>query len=141
MKTSSQPSVTRLNAGAAANRVTLAVWGGVALLVLVASGVGVSLPHSHVGFGNVGVVSALAVAAALAERQRIRLSSAVEESVSLVPMLFAAVVFGPVAAMVVGAASYAAQFRRPHLKWVTYTCSRAITGAATGAVAGLLVHH
>src|SRR5581483_1589535 len=112
---------------------TLRVW--VACLAAGALGLAVLFEREGLAIGNLWVVAGLAVAAALAERGRIRLSSAVEESVSLVPMLFTAVVFGPRAAMIVGAASYASQFRRPYLKWATYTCSRAITGAATGGVA------
>jgi putative nucleotidyltransferase with HDIG domain len=130
-----------LREGAAAKRATAATRAWVAFLVVLAVGLGISLDRSDVAFGNRWVVLGLAVAAALAERQRIRLSSAVEESVSLVPMLFTAVVFGPFAAMVVGAASYTSQFRRPLLKWTTYTCSRAITGAATGGVALLIITH
>jgi putative nucleotidyltransferase with HDIG domain len=50
--------------------------------------------------------------------------------------LFAAVLFGPLAAMLVGAASLAGEFGQPpYLKWVTYTSSRAMGGAATGLAA------
>src|SRR5215213_7697865 len=42
------------------------------------------------------------------------------------------------AAMLVAAASLLSEFTRPpHLKWVTYTSSRAIGGAATGLAASL----
>jgi putative nucleotidyltransferase with HDIG domain len=76
-----------------------------------------------------------AVLAALAERRAVRLSSRTEISISLLPRLFAAVVFGPIGAMVVGAASMLGEFRPPHLQWAVYTCTRAISGAAAGAVA------
>src|SRR5205814_955452 len=84
---------------------------------------------------NPGVVAGLAIVASLAERQRVRLTRTLEESISLVPILFVAVLFGPLGAMIVAAASYASHLRKPYLKWVTYTCSRGITGAVTGFAA------
>jgi len=91
------------------------------------------------GIGNVWTVAALAVVAAFAETQRIRLSNALEESISLVPTLFAAVVFGPLAAMIVGAASFAGELRRPYLKWATYTPARAITAGIAGFLASAVM--
>jgi putative nucleotidyltransferase with HDIG domain len=85
--------------------------------------------------GNAWIVAVLAVVAALAEQGRVRLSSDTEQSISLVPTLFAAVLFGPLASMIVGGVSMASQFRRPYLKWGTYTCTRAITGAFAGIAA------
>lgn len=79
----------------------------------------------------------MALAAALAERQSIWLGRHLEGSISLLPTLFAAVLFGPLAAMIVGALSMAGGFRRPYMKWAVYTCSRSITGAAAGLVAGI----
>jgi putative nucleotidyltransferase with HDIG domain len=76
-----------------------------------------------------------ALLAALAERRAIRLSGRLEISISLLPRLFAAVVFGPMGAMVVGAASMLGEFRRPYLHWAVYTSTRAISGAAAGGVA------
>ena len=81
------------------------------------------------------VVLGLAAAAALAERSSVRLSSTIEESISALPMLFAAVLFGPFSAMVVAAASMLGDFTRPYLRWGIYTSSRAITAAVVGAVA------
>jgi putative nucleotidyltransferase with HDIG domain len=85
--------------------------------------------------GSPWVIVTLAVVAALAERRTVRISSRVEMSVALFPTLFAAVVFGPLASLIVFAASMACDFRRPYLKWVVYTASRSITGAAAGGVA------
>ena len=82
-----------------------------------------------------GVVLGLGAIAALAERGRVRLTRYLEESISLLPTLFAAVVFGPLAGMVVAAASMIGAFGAPHMKWATYTCTRALTGAATGLAA------
>jgi putative nucleotidyltransferase with HDIG domain len=50
-------------------------------------------------------------------------------------MLFAAVLFGPLAAMVVASASMLGDFTRPYLRWGIYTSSRAITAALVGTVA------
>jgi putative nucleotidyltransferase with HDIG domain len=78
------------------------------------------------------IVVALAVIAAIAERGSVSLSSTIEASISLVPMVFAAVLFGPLAAALVGAASMVSDFRTPYLRWLVYTSSRAITGVVTG---------
>ena len=96
-------------------------------------------------------VLALAIAAAVAERISVRfavaqrgLTSTEEQSIHLLPTLFAAVLFGPVAAAVVGAASMLGDpeliarrdaDRAPRLKWATYTSTRFISGAAMGLAA------
>jgi hypothetical protein len=89
-------------------------------------------------------VLVLAAAAALAERGNVQLSTSTEQSISLVPTLFAAVLFGPLAAGLVGAASMLGEpelfsardpERAPRLKWATYTCARFIGGVATGLAA------
>jgi len=83
-------------------------------------------------------VAALAIVAVIAERGSVRIDSRMEESISLLPMLFAAVLFGPLAAMIVAAASMVGDLRRPYLKWAAYTASRSLTGAlaALAAAAG-----
>jgi putative nucleotidyltransferase with HDIG domain len=81
------------------------------------------------------VVIALAAVAAAAERGSVRLSSNTEQSISLLPTLFAAVVFGPVEGLLVGAASNLGDLRRPYLKWAVYTSTRALGGAAAGVAA------
>ena len=91
--------------------------------------------------GNAWVVAALAVTAVVAEQASVRLSRShdVEVSISAIPLLFAAVLYGPLAAMVVYAASFAGEFSsdspQPRLKWTVYTSARAIIGAVTGLVA------
>src|SRR5215471_18663454 len=81
-------------------------------------------------------VAALCVFAAVSERGLVRLTSTTFQSIAVLPTLFAAVLFGPLAAMVVGAASLVGEvFQPPHLKWVAYTSSRAIVGAVTGLTA------
>jgi putative nucleotidyltransferase with HDIG domain len=85
-------------------------------------------------------VAALCVIAAISERGLVRLTSTTSQSISILPTLFAAVLFGPLAGMLVGAASLAGELGQPpHLKWVTYTSSRAISGAATGLAASYCI--
>src|SRR5262245_23028176 len=96
-------------------------------------------------------VLALAIAAAVAERIGVRfavaqrgLAQTEEQSIHLLPTLFAAVLFGPLAAATVGAASMLGDpeliaprdpDRAPRLKWATYTSTRFIGGAAMGFAA------
>ena len=84
-------------------------------------------------------IAALAALALYAERQTVRLSATTELSVSFLPLVFAAVVFGPLAAMAVGAVALLGEFRTPHLRWLTWTLIRAMVGAAAG-LAALSVH-
>src|SRR6186713_3382207 len=96
-------------------------------------------------------VLVLAAVAAVGERMSVRfavsrrgLTSTEEQSLHLLPTLFAAVLFGPLAAAIVNAASMLGdpdlfgprdRTQAPRLKWVTYTSTRFITGAVAGAVA------
>lgn len=104
------------------------------------------------GLGNPLAVVGLAAVAALAERGRVRLASSIEVSISVLPTVFAAAVFGPLAAMVVAVASFVGDFPAiaptpegsrdvsgpSYLKWGIYTCSRALYGAAAGFAASAL---
>jgi putative nucleotidyltransferase with HDIG domain len=120
----------------------------VASVVAVAAAVGAALVLSGAQIGNVWTVIALAVVAAGAERGSVKFASSgtstTEQSISLLPTLFAAVLFGPLAAAIVGAASMLGDpelvardegGRAPRLKWATYTSTRFIGGAVTGVVA------
>jgi putative nucleotidyltransferase with HDIG domain len=98
-----------------------AAWG--TLGVLVASG------HR---FGNWVAVVALAAVAAFGERDHITLRDQLNVSISLLPAIFAAVLFGPLAAMVVfGASAIFISF--PLAGRVCYVATRALTGAVTAA--------
>jgi putative nucleotidyltransferase with HDIG domain len=108
-----------------------------AVLVAAATVCAVALVATGASPGQPWVVLGLAAVAALAERRTVRISSRVEMSVALFPTLFAAVVFGPLASLIVFAASMASDFRRPYLKWLVYTASRSITGAAAGGIAAV----
>ena len=111
------------------------VWIYAATLAATASGIAASLVLAGASTGPALVVIGLAATAAFAERSSVRLSSTVEESISALPMLFAAVLFGPLAALIVASASMLGDFTRPYLRWGIYTSSRAITAATVGAVA------
>jgi HD-GYP domain-containing protein (c-di-GMP phosphodiesterase class II) len=89
-------------------------------------------------------VLVLAVVAVLAERVSIRVTKTDEASVSGLPVLFASVMFGPLAGALVGGASMLGDpellsprnpHRAPRLKWATYTSTRFIGGALTGLAA------
>jgi putative nucleotidyltransferase with HDIG domain len=105
------------------------------------------------------VVLALAVVAAAAERIGVSLkvdergqTRTAEQSISIVPTLLTAVLFGPLAAAVVGGASMLGDReligrnesrRSPRLKWAAYTSTRLLGGAAMGLTAQVtmpLVH-
>jgi putative nucleotidyltransferase with HDIG domain len=106
----------------------IAVWTAA---VVVAS----TLLVSHRGVGNLPAVLGLAVVAGYGERGRIKLRGDFNVSISLLPAIFAAVLFGPVAAMVVfGASALALSY--PIIGRLTHLASRSLTGAmAAGAVA------
>ena len=116
----------------------------VGTLVVAALATAASLILAGYGVEAPLTVLALAAAAAVAERSSVRLTRTTEQSISVLPTLFAAVLFGPLAAALVGAASMLGdpeltsrrdRDRAPRLKWATYTCSRFIGGAATGLAA------
>lgn len=94
----------------------------------------------RIGLGNPWSVAALAIVAGVAERGSVRLTKTTEESISLLPTLFAAVLFGPLAAGLVGAASMLGDFRSPFLRWVVYTSTRVVTGVVVGGLALLAQH-
>jgi putative nucleotidyltransferase with HDIG domain len=116
----------------------------VAALVTAAFGTAAALMLAGYGLEAPVTVAALALAAAAGERVGIRLTQNIEQSISVLPMLLAAVLFGPLAAAIVGAASMLGDpelvaprdpDRAPRLKWATYTSTRFIGGAATGLAA------
>ena len=104
-------------------------------LGVVAVSLGVISVELGYGVGEVWAVAVLAIAAAVSERQRVAIGKDTEASISLIPILFAAVLFGPLAGMIVAAVSNLGAFCSPYMKWAIYTCSHSITGAITGFVA------
>jgi putative nucleotidyltransferase with HDIG domain len=87
--------------------------------------------------GAVGLLALLAVAA---EREGIQLSPTVEVSVASLLCLFAAVAFGPLPAVAVGAAGLLADLPRrdvaqPVLRWLTWTAIRVVVVGTAALVA------
>lgn len=85
----------------------------------------------------------LALGAIAAERESIRLSPTLEVSVASIVYIFAAVVCGPLAAVVVGGVGLLADLprrdgERPVLRWLTWTASRIITSGAVGIGAAVV---
>jgi HD-GYP domain-containing protein (c-di-GMP phosphodiesterase class II) len=76
--------------------------------------------------------------AALAERHSLAVGERIQTSVSFLPLLFAAVAFGPLTAFVVAGLAAATDIRRPYLRCAVYTPARALTGAAAGLAAAPL---
>jgi putative nucleotidyltransferase with HDIG domain len=85
------------------------------------------------------VVGGLAALAAIAERQGVPVTRNTEASVAFLPLVFAAVAFGPFAALVVAALAGLGDLRRPYLRWAVYLPVRALTAAAAGLAAGAVV--
>jgi HD-GYP domain-containing protein (c-di-GMP phosphodiesterase class II) len=95
------------------------------------------------------IVVLLAVATAVSERWSVQLSATTGLTIYLLPTVFAAVVFGPLVAGIVGAASmlgdpevlgHGNADRAPALKWVNYTAASFITGALAGLTAQALIN-
>jgi putative nucleotidyltransferase with HDIG domain len=79
--------------------------------------------------------------AAVAERQGVALSDRTAMSVSFLPLVFAAIAFGPLGGLTVGAISNIWDLRESRLKWAVYTPIRALTAATAGAAAWTFVPH
>jgi len=122
------------------NRAETAVeaYAGFLLAVTVALAYGVADAGTGVGAPLWGV-AILAAIALLSEKQPVRISANTEITVSVLPLLFAAVVYGPLAAMVVGACGLLADLRRPYTRWIIWTCVRALAGGMAGIAAGLVL--
>ena len=109
------------------------------LAVGVTSLITAALLRGH-SFGNFWAVALLSIAAAISEKQRVSLSTETQASISAIPILFAAVLFGPIAAIAVAAVSNLGAFEKPYTKWAVYTFSRSITGGLSGFVAAAGPH-
>jgi len=106
-------------------------------------------------FGSPWVVVALAIIAAIVERISVGfavtqrgLTKTEEQSIGILPTLIAAVLFGPLAGGLVGAASMLGDpellsprdpDRAPRLKWATYTSTRFLSGACMGFAAQAVI--
>ena len=79
--------------------------------------------------------------AAIADRQGVVVSDRTTMSVSFLPLVFAAIAFGPLGGMAVGAVSNLWDFRESRLRWAVYTPIRALTAGAAGAAAWIVSPH
>jgi putative nucleotidyltransferase with HDIG domain len=134
------------NFASAAESISLrtARWGRIewyATVLIVALG-GVCLAAAQVSPGlgaSPWLVVALAAVAFLAERQSVYIAPNLQMSVSALPILFAAVVYGPTAAMVVAACALLTDFGRPYTRWVVWTTTRALVAGTAGIAAAFLL--
>jgi putative nucleotidyltransferase with HDIG domain len=93
---------------------------------------GYRLPHLWALF-------VLGAIAAVAERQSVAITDRTSMSVSFLPLVFSAVVFGPLGGFAVGALSNIWDLREDRLKWSVYTPIRGLTAAVAGLAALQLV--
>jgi putative nucleotidyltransferase with HDIG domain len=84
------------------------------------------------------MVLGLAAVAAIADRQSVAVTKNAEASVAFLPLVFAAVAFGPLAGLLVGVLAGMGDLRRPYLRWIAYMPVRALTGAIAGLAASAL---
>ena len=103
--------------------------------LFVALGIAVVVIRPVSDGGSAWPLVALAVSALLAEMQSVRLTSRAAVSVSSLPIILAAVIYGPFAAMVVSVASLLCDLRAPYARWLTWTSSRSIAAGCAAAVA------
>lgn len=105
-----------------------------------ASTVTIGMLVAGLRFGPILPTLGLAGVALAVERQTVRLTPTVYASVASLPFLFAAVTFGPLTAVAVGAAGVLVDLVRrddPHsvLRWVVWTANRSLVAAAAGLAA------
>jgi putative nucleotidyltransferase with HDIG domain len=117
-------------------RPTLLWIGALTLACVVMAGVFVDDGYELATWWQLG---ALALITAVTERQSVRLARNVETSVAILPLVFTAVAFGPLNALVVGVAANALDFRRPYLRWAIYIPARGLTAGVTGILAAQVV--
>jgi putative nucleotidyltransferase with HDIG domain len=114
-------------------------WYGAALVSAVGA-LGMALALDDRSFGApFWAVTGLAAVAFFAERQSVHIADHVQMSVSALPILFAAVVFGPFPAMVVAGAALLTDFGTPYTRWTIWTFSRALGAGLAGSTASALL--
>jgi MFS family permease len=134
LKTSLRPRIEEIAAFLEQHRDSaLYVYAG--LLALTATGLVTAMVFAGMELGSPYPIAVLALVALLAERQSIRLTPGVEVSIASITFIFAAVAFGPLAAVLVGAAGMLAIFGKPFIRWGIWTASRTIVAALVGLAA------
>jgi putative nucleotidyltransferase with HDIG domain len=107
-------------------------------LTFLCAGLVIALLSEGVGVQEPWPVAALAVAAFMADRQSVRLTPQAEVSVSALPIVLAAVLYGASAAILVSVASLLPSFKRPFGRWLTWTVTRSLAGGCAGVVATVM---
>jgi putative nucleotidyltransferase with HDIG domain len=97
--------------------------------------IGYLLDQTTFAIGSPWPVAALAGSAVIAERQSVRVTPRAEISVSALPIVLAAVIYGPLAAILVSIASLLPSFQPPYARWLTWTSTRSLAAGAAGLVA------
>lgn len=115
----------------------IAVFG--VALAAITTGFAVGLVVYGVSLGSWWATFLLGALSILAERRPVRVNSNVELTVSILPVVFAAVVFGPLSAMIVGGVGLVATFQRPYLRWLVWTCTRALGAGLAGVAASMVL--
>jgi putative nucleotidyltransferase with HDIG domain len=108
-------------------------------LGVAACGLAAGLLVAGQAFGSAIGVLLLGAFSMLAEKRSIRIGSNAEVSVSVLPIVFGAVVFGPLAAMAIGAIGILADLRPPYVRWLTWTSWKAISSGLAGVAATLVL--
>lgn len=83
-------------------------------------------------------VVALGLMGLVAERQVVPISANLQISVSVLPLLLAATLYGPIEAMAVAFITLAGDFQAPYARWLIWTSSRVLAGGLAGIVAGAI---
>jgi putative nucleotidyltransferase with HDIG domain len=114
-------------------------WFATALVAAVLAVVGGLVVSGHSLGAPVWIIVALCAVALLAERQSVHITATTQMSVSALPILFAAVVYGPLAAMVVAASALVLDCTRPYTRWVIWTFSRSLVAGLAGMAAMVVI--
>ncbi len=114
-------------------------WAGV--LLVGTTGAAVALWSAGYRFPPLWAVLVLGLIAALADGKGVALTERTTMSVSFIPLVFAAIAFGPLGGLAVGAISNLWDFRYSRLKWLVYALIKALTGAAAGLAAWTFFPH
>ncbi|HET6617666.1 MAG TPA: hypothetical protein VFH69_07650, partial [Gemmatimonadota bacterium] len=97
------------------------------------------LALNGVSLGPIWAILVLGGFSILAERRPVRVNPNVELTVSILPVAFAAVVFGPLSAMAVGAIGLVVTFRPPYIRWLIWKCTRALGAGLAGVAAAFVM--
>jgi putative nucleotidyltransferase with HDIG domain len=84
-------------------------------------------------------VVALGLMGLLAERQVVQISAHAQISVSVLPLLLAATLYGPLEAMAVALITLVGDFGRPYARWATWTAIRAVAGGCAALAASAVL--